>query len=91
VRSYDFLEASLRPVPWMASISHAPFLRGTLVGVPNATQGFKKSSAKFLQRMTACAACCVELSPRSHAMVIFGDRCVTIIDFRLNHVAYLSD
>jgi hypothetical protein len=54
------------------------------VGVPDATQGFKKSSVKFLQQMTACAACRVELSPRSHVMLTIGDRRVQIIDFRLN-------
>jgi hypothetical protein len=52
-------------MPWMASMSHAPFLRGTLDCVLDATQDFKKSSAKFLQQMTACTACRVELSPRS--------------------------
>jgi hypothetical protein len=59
------------------------FLRGTLDCVPDATQGFKKSSAKFLQQMTACTACRVELSPRSDVTLTIGQRCTQIIDFRL--------
>jgi hypothetical protein len=58
----------------MASMSHAPFLRGTLDCVPDATQGFKKSSVKFLQQMTVCAACRVELSPPSYVKLTMGGR-----------------